>query len=438
MSAMRSLGLQSVCAVAVAMLATGCSFDAAGVAWDAGAGDSDGPTLPDAAPLVDGPLADSSSPIADAAPDWDGCPGGSIGIEISNLDPCTIPGPGAALAPGPGDWFLHTDDGTLYANVTGEVVPIVSTVVAQQTGGPNVRVVSTTELTIANGTRVYVTGSLPLVIVSFGDATIDDLFFVGADNARPGAGGDLPGACVDSAGEDGIVQEEMGSGAGGGAYGSSGGDGAKVAGTGGSPLPVAGGSPTGNTDITPLRGGCKGGDGANNPSLGGRGGGGGGALQLVANGTLSIGSGGAITARGGGATGTEEQSPTADPAAGGGGGGSGGAILLEAEHLSIDGYVTANGGGGSEGTYGGGSAPGQAGEDGYSFSSTAAGGGGDWCYGGNGGSGGSGAAEAGDGSQGEVDSSGGGGGGGGVGRIHFNSSDTPIISPFAVISPAEA
>jgi len=433
---MRDARLQLLWILAGLGVAPGCSFDQAGVSWDGGSGDSDGALVFDAPVRPDGPLADGPQ-VIDAAPDRDGCPGGSIGIEISNLDPCDIPTPGDAIAPSPGAWIINTDNGTMYAEIGGEVVPISTAVVAQQTGGPEVRVISTNGLTIANGTTVEVRGARPLVLVSFGDATIGDHLSVDANGARPGAGGNLPGACTVGTGGNGVIQEDVGSGAGGGAYGGDGGDGAKVAGTGGSPLPVSGGSATGNTTITPLRGGCAGGDGANNPTGGGRGGAGGGAIQLIVDGTLAVPVGGAITTRGGGASGTEAETPNADEGAGGGGGGSGGAILLEAEAITIDGYVTANGGGGSEATFGGGAAVGQNGEDGYRFSDAAAGGGGDWCYGGDGGNGGSLDTAAGDGSQGDVDFAGGGGGGGGVGRIHFNSVEIPVISTFAVVSPAD-
>lgn len=200
-------------------------------------------------------------------------------------------------------------------------------------------------------------------------------------------------------------------GAGGGGHGDVGGTGGKNGGVKGG----TSGAMTGTAAINPLAGGFGGG------SSGGNGGGGGGALQLAAEGTITI--SGTINAGGcGGAAG--------DANNGGGGGGSGGAILIEALTVNVTAtaHLAANGGGGGAG----GSATSTGGDPGGSTTSPANGGAG--LNGGhNGGSGGAQGMAAGNGLAGPGAS----GGGGAVGYVRLNGKSAPTIDGAATISPTQ-
>lgn len=209
----------------------------------------------------------------------------------------------------------------------------------------------------------------------------------------------------------------IGDGAGGSAAGTlvAGGGGAGYGATGGAggidPMAIVGtagaaGATGGGAELSPIRGGYGGGYGAAN------GGGGGGGIQIVVNGTLTLGNKAVVNVGGcGGFAGAVN---------GGGGGGSGGAVLAEALAIAIPSGATisANGGGGG----GGGDLTGTtAGDPGGAGGSVAAGGKGP-NMGSAGGNGGAAKASA-TGQPGEAGSGllGSGGGGGGVGRIRLNS-----------------
>jgi hypothetical protein len=200
-------------------------------------------------------------------------------------------------------------------------------------------------------------------------------------------------------------------GGGGGGYGDVGAAGGNDGGNKGGKAGVV----SGGVAINPLAGGFGGG------SSGGNGGGGGGALQLAAQGAITI--SGQINAGGcGGAAG--------DATHGGGGGGSGGAVLVEAPtvHVTATGVLAANGGGGGAG----GSATSTAGDPGAA-SSTQANGGAGLAGGHNGGSGDALGATAGTGTNG----AGAGAGGGGVGRVRVNTrTGAAVLDLNYVISPA--
>ncbi len=424
----------------------GCSFDQGGIA---GAGARDGGTSgrPDAASRFDPdarPAVTDARTLADAitSPPPDArCPGDVLTVGFSNIARCDIPAPNPpqTLA-GPSRWVFDTDTGILGNGSSTRVVD--SAVIAQITGGPNVRILAFEQLTIWN--NLWVRGSLPLVLVSYGDVTLGAHFLVAATSDESGPGGGLAAVCgdgtaaEDEVGRPGVIQGSNGdgnggSGGGGGGYGTSGGSGGLVGGA--SAAAPAGGSVGGNATIVPLRGGCSGGGGANQ---GGPGGGGGGALQLIVEGTISIEA--ALSARGGGGS-APRPSDNQPSAAGGGGGGAGGALLIEAGAIVVtdSGRVTANGGGGGEGTRSGGADFGGAdGGDGFSQNRTAApGGSSDTSSGGDGGDGAWVSGSAGPGGEGNSFdglAAGGGGGGGGVGRIRFNSSSISV-DPAAYVSP---
>jgi hypothetical protein len=181
-----------------------------------------------------------------------------------------------------------------------------------------------------------------------------------------------------------------------------------------------------------LRGGCPGGDGADNVFGQGKGsrGGGGGSVLLIAGQTITI--SGTINASGGGGGG-------ASLGAGGGGGGSGGMIVLDAITVTLGGKCFANGGGGGEG---GNSRLGQSGSASRGPDLVGAGGLGSATSGGDGGNGGfgmTGSLPGGNGVAANRQSGGdggGGGGGGGIGIILVYSDDTAGTDDPQRISPA--
>jgi hypothetical protein len=205
------------------------------------------------------------------------------------------------------------------------------------------------------------------------------------------------GACTVGNGADGSTTAS-GSGSGGGGYGTAGAPGGNTTGA-----PAPGGPQWGTLTLTPLLSGCRGGTAQS-------GGAGGGAVQVTSSGVLSV--SGTVTAPGLGG-----QPMTFEPT---GGGGSGGAILLEADVVALGAtaWLTANGGGGAEGTALTG--PGAPGAPGSETSSAPALGGAGSGSGGNGGNGGTigpptpGAPPSGSNAM-------SGGGGGAAGRIRLNA-----------------
>ncbi len=426
-------GHRYLAAAAALALGGACNFDESGVNFAGG----------DASIGV--PDAGKGNPDAAPGPDA-GCGGAGLTTPISNIDPCDIPAPtGPLVLNDDGSWVLDTDTGVLTDGT--QTVPVASALVAQTSGGEMVRVVSVTSLTVgatslATYTLFGFRGSHPVVVVSFGDITVDGALFAGASGARAGPGGGNGPVCGNGIGTDGdertMTDGTGGAGGGGGGYGSKGGKGSNVEGASGGGNPIAGGSTGGNVTLVPLRGGCSGGHGG---LLGNPGGGGGGGMQLFAEGTLHV--TGLVTARGGGGQPPADQGGGGNDQAassGGSGGGSGGALLLEAATIEITstGVIAANGGGGGEGTRtGGASFYGDPGDDGHSIDANPAfGGNSGLSSGGVGGTGAVGSAAAGDAFLGSSLGipAGGGGGGGGVGRIRFNAT-TRTIDPGAVVTP---
>lgn len=298
-------------------------------------------------------------------------------------------------------------------------------VVEQGTDLPDLGVFSFQRLDVPENYTLGIWGTLPMVLLSEEDATIDGGVYVGcswtegpplggaADSGEgPGAGGDGSPMGGPSGDRDG--------GGGGGAYGGPGG-------TGGGYDPSlrgTGGTPYGTAELVPLIGGSGGGFGSD--TGGGYGGRSGGAVQIVSGGTLSI--SGWVDSGGCGGF------PAWESNEAGGGGGSGGGILLEAPGLNITGSATANGGGGAGG---GPRWDGDFGEDGLIADDTAAAGGATsspyCCAGGDGNGAGGDAgvdAPACDSDPG-LYNAGGGGGGGGILRLNSMTGDisTCLLSP---------
>ena len=297
-------------------------------------------------------------------------------------------------------------------------------------GGRSVAVFRFSKLTLVGDWVVQ--GPRALAIASVGDVIIQgrlDLTPACATGAGPG--GFPGGAVATSATGSGAGQganSNTTSGGGGGGYGAAGGDGGRSGGGG----PVTGGTAWGTAEISQLVGGGGGGGGANGT---GAGGGGGGAIQIAANGRVTIRSDAAVTPSGinAGGCGGKRGGNGGTTGGAGGGGGAGGAILIEALDVELDGAALAvNGGSGGGGNNGAG--PGN-GSDGPLGAGPATGG----KLSGNGGDGGNGGATnsrtGSPGGDGTGDASG--GGGGGVGRIRVNTraADGVTVTAPAIVSP---
>jgi len=235
---------------------------------------------------------------------------------------------------------LDLGSGALPASVdicSAQLHPIL----VPQTGGPDLVVFATRNLTVKSGTIFRLAGSRPVAFVVYGDAEIDGELDVSAAGSTAGPGSNL--ACSPGVGANGASDDHAGGGGGGG-FGTKGGDGrlSSSAAAGG-----LGGAVSADASLVPLRGGCSGGAGGMGEGGMAPGGGGGGAIQLSVAGKLRI-TGTIAAAGGGGQPGSDSTGVYGD---GGSGGGSGGAILLEATTLeTISGaWITTNGGGGGEG-----------------------------------------------------------------------------------------
>ena len=233
-----------------------------------------------------------------------------------------------------GAYALNTGDGASTPTLTEPGgVTLDGVIFAQPTGG-NVAVFDFDTLTINAGMAFTITGSIPLVLLSRGDATIDGgLDVSGGDGGNQTSGGVNPGgAGVAGGGRGGDTLDVagVGGGPGVGGVGSIGGGGGGFGGMGGAGL---GGGAPGATygDLTrALQAGSGGGGGLD--SGGGRatgGGAGGGAIEIGAIGMLNIGGSGIHADGGIGA---------------GGGAGSGGGIILFGNQVNLTSVLSADGG----------------------------------------------------------------------------------------------
>jgi hypothetical protein len=329
-----------------------------------------------------------------------------------------------------------------YDNWCGQTEPTPT--VMSQTDGPDVVIVPMLGLSVASGSTLRLIGDKPVILAVYGDASIEGTIDVSSDQySTLGAGGNssLCGSSTGGAGMDDTDGDQGASGGGGGGFGTEGGKGGHGR-NGATNTTGIEGVVGGNEEISPLRGGCAGGQGGKgwtdgNNSDNAKGGYGGGALQISVSGTLSVASDAVITAAGGGAQKSAADDNEGDED-GGAGGGSGGAILLEASSVQIESgaWLTANGGGGSEGgdTWNPSSCEGANGNASSSDQATSESGG---CgisgstagHGGDGGKGASGDGDATDGGDGTTDNGdAGGGGGGGAGRIFIRGANECDIS----------
>ena len=309
-----------------------------------------------------------------------------------------------------------TPGGTCLTNAVEAIVT--------QSDGSKVHVFVVKSLTVEPSGHITVNGpGLPLVIVSLGDMTIlgpidvhaegDRAMGGGFQSTQNGQKGAGPGGGPPASG---VAATTKGAGAGGGSYCGKGGPGAVEAMSTTQAGPAT--APYGTPEIVPLVGGSSGGSGSFGSGAGG------GAVQLVAGGQFSLGSGIYINVGGGGGA-PAVSSNFGDNSSGGG---SGGSILIEAKGVQIAGILAANGGGG-----GGVSA---VGINGTPDAKPAPGG----AHAGDGAGGAGGAAMSIDGATpASVDPGPVGGGGGGVGRIRINStSGAAVIAASAILSPPVA
>jgi hypothetical protein len=410
------------------------------------AGGFDGSVGPDAGPVPDagvdaGPGMDAGT---DAGTTDAGCrPGSSCGPQSicaangtcvpdfqcvpANLTGATLPPISAPVLLSCGVTEINTGTSATPAlsNWCGQVPGFAQ---VTQSDGRTALIASTSGFVLDAGSTLLVTGSQPLILLVYGNADVAGALFVGANANDGGAGSSV--ACSGGIGGDGTTSDRGGGGGGGGGFAVNGGSGGNPSGTGG-----AGGSPgqpEGAASLAPLRGGCRGGNGASTTGSYGEGGG---ALELATSGNLSL--EGTIASPGGGGTG----GAGGGRKQGGGGGGSGGALAIDAQGLVVgaSAAITANGGGGGGG--GGSVLAGLDGSDGLASSSAnAPGGTGNGVDSGDGGVGGAQAGPASGGADGinaGVFYGGGGGGGGAVGRIRIHScSGSCVISSAATVSPA--
>lgn len=297
-------------------------------------------------------------------------------------------------------------------------------------------IVEVRNLTIGRTATVAVVGLRPLIISTYGQATIDtgavltvsgtlfDELGITPNNLTPAAAR----VCGNAAGDD--AMEPVGGG--GGIINAGGGGGGGFGGGGGAGgngyLSLSGGDGNSARDtetLMPLVGGCSGRPGGegirpNASADGGAGGFAGGAIQVSAASQLLV----RGLVRAGGADG-ESGINSSNLGSGGGGGGSGGGILLEGATVVVSpsASIVAPGGRGGEGGV----------RLFATMTSTPA------AVGGTGGGTPGGAIEVGDSGQGGIDQgSAGGGGGGGVGRIRLNVAPNGQcdVSGAAEINPA--
>lgn len=303
------------------------------------------------------------------------------------------------------------------------------TVLAQESGAPDLAVFSFQRLQVPSNIVFAAWGPRALVLLSEQDAVIEGGVFAGCygNDVPPVAGGRQGRIGPGAGGDGGSVPAGTGfrdGGGGGGGFGGPGGGGAGYE----AHIRGAAGGTYGTPDLIPLQAGSGGGFGGGTTPAGRRGGSSGGAVEVVSGGTIYV--SGWVDAGGCGGLSSYEGANE-----GGGGGGSGGGILLEAPRIVVTGALSANGGAGAAGGegFGDGSSDG---EDAHTGAVDPASGGvpatAYACAGGNGSAG---AATGGDPAppcEGDPSLYNAGGGGGGAGRIRINGMERDLrgaVSP---------
>jgi hypothetical protein len=460
----------------IGLAGASCSFNSAGVAPGGDSSDAAvtggdartidaNPTAPDAPPST----PDGCVPGCDSNGNLDNCAGGVQlcdlgcsavgGLHCEHMVPSNgatesdLVGVTAGLAADATRFvFPDTDTGTIYISngqnnftqIRGPGAGVVDGIAYRVTAG-GIAIFAIDSLDLAGDGYMRPYGSKPVIFLARGAVTISGLLDMsggcttpttfdracagpgGGTGGKPGTnGGPIVLATGCGPGGNGThTTNGPDAGAGGGGMAIAGGAGGAGGATG---VTVAGGAGGGagtcvGPTLVPLNGGGGGGMGGN----GAVGGGGGGAIQISSFTSITISTDPAANAsaqldaagRGGQGSATS----------GAGGAGAGGAILLEAPAITIDGNVTANGGGGGSGRVSA-----NTGAKGSSTSATPAAGGAGDALGGAGGDGGAGVIPPTAGG-GMVD--GGGGGGGAYGRIRFNVPAAALSTTVgALVSPA--
>jgi hypothetical protein len=91
-----------------------------------------------------------------------------------------------------------------FGNWCGRKTP--TPLVQAQTNGPDVVVIPFKNLTVAMGSTIRITGSLPVVFAVFGDTTIAGTIDASASRSTPGPGGTVAcGAGNGTPGDDGVI-----------------------------------------------------------------------------------------------------------------------------------------------------------------------------------------------------------------------------------------
>jgi hypothetical protein len=287
-----------------------------------------------------------------------------------------------------------------------------------------IAVLHVADFTVPASSIVRVVGDRPLIVLAGGVADVQGVIDGSADGDNPGPGGHGSGPGGGDNGGSSFFDDRDGGGGGGG-FGLAGAEGGDVNCTG-TCAPGNGGSPGdayGDTAQTYLFGGSGGGSGG---GCDGDDGAGGGAIQISARDSIAV--SGVIHVGGGGGE-AGDSGCFGESNGGGSGGGSGGAIFLEAPEILLTGTLAANGGGGGAGN------PGDPGADATADLTAALGGQAAADVSRSGGAGATGSAPAVQGDGWPDDGLGNAGGaGGGVGRI---TALTPsFAAPTAVSTPA--
>jgi hypothetical protein len=235
--------------------------------------------------------------------------------------------------------------------------PLYGQVVTNQSGSNVLALFCFGNLAISNGVSCTVSGNLGLVIACSNNLTLANTLDLsgglgGVTNGGPGGEAGVLASSFQSAppdgnhGKGGVNRNGYGYGAGRKAADNTCGSGGGFGGGGGwalwSSVTTPGGTNYGDSVLTCLFGGS-GGGGTDNGTM--TGGGGGGALELIANGTLTITATATQKVNGAAGYNTSSRAP---------GGGSGGGMILAANSLVVAGTLQAKGGDGANCTSKGG------------------------------------------------------------------------------------
>jgi hypothetical protein len=269
--------------------------------------------------VPDGGFPDGAAPDA-AAP---GCPLDFTPSNIAGADFCDhFPAPyddivisGTCTFEGTSSSSTCTPIGATYGFVE----------VSQGTGLPKIGVYIAKSWTISAGANVTVDNGNAIALVALDTIDVEGTISLSADGTGTSPGGHFYNGTKagKGAGPGGGGAASAKNAGGGGGYCGAGGTGAAFSGG----TVAAGGVTNGNAMLIPLVGGSSGGSADGVPGSGG------GAIQLVANTSVTVGKTGVITVGGG-------SGAFAD------GAGSGGGILLESVMVTVNGILAANGGGG--------------------------------------------------------------------------------------------